>query len=79
MGFIKEMDSLARQFLWAGSLSSSKLSLLKWNIVYIPKQLGGLGLGHSILFGMALAAKLYWRWCVEQDQLWAKILSHKYL
>ena len=26
----------------------------------------------------ALAAKLYWRWCKNQDQDWAKILAHKY-
>lgn len=28
---------------------------------------------------MALAAKFYWAWYVEQDQLWARILLHKYL
>ncbi|XP_059064039.1 uncharacterized protein LOC131856346 [Cryptomeria japonica] len=30
------------------------------------------------LTGVALAAKLYWRWCKEQDKSWAKILSQKY-
>lgn len=44
-----------------------------------PKWLGGLGLRHSVLFGMAMAAKLYWRWCLEHDQLWANIFSHMHL
>lgn len=57
--FLKGLDSLARQFLWAGSLSSSKWSLVNWDLVCSPKQSGGLGLRQSVLFGEALAAKLY--------------------
>ena len=26
----------------------------------------------------ALAAKIYWRWCSGQHQLWAHIITHKY-
>lgn len=25
-----------------------------------------------------MAANVFWRWCVEQDHLWAKIIAHKY-
>lgn len=78
VSFIKELDSLARHFLWVGSLQSSKWSLVKWDIVCSPKQFRGLGLRQSLLFSVAQAAKLYWRWCVEQDHLWARILSHNY-
>lgn len=78
MSFVKSLDSLARQFLWAGNLSSTKWSLIKWETVCSPKRFGGLGLRQSLLSGIALAAKLYWRWCVEQDRVWARILSHKY-
>ena len=79
MSFVKDLDSLARQFLWAGNLSSTKWSLVRWEVVCSPKQFGGLGLRQSLLTGTALAAKLYWRWCVEQDQVWARILTQKYL
>ena len=78
MSFVKSLDSLARQFLWAGNLSSTKWSLIKWETVCSPKRFGGLGLRQSFLSGTALAAKLYWRWCVEQDRVWTRILSHKY-
>jgi hypothetical protein len=53
--------------------------LVRWEVVCSPKQYGGLGLRQSALIGEALAAKLYWRWCNEQDKSWAKIISHKYL
>ena len=78
VSFVKSLDSLARQFLWAGNLSSTKWSLIKWETVCSPKRFGGLGLRQSFLSGTALAAKLYWRWCVEQDRVWTRILSHKY-
>lgn len=60
MGFVREMDALARQFLWAGSLMSSKWSPIKWDTICCPKQYGGLGLRQSPLVGEALEAKLYW-------------------
>lgn len=59
MSFVRSLDSLARQFLWAGNLSLTKWSLIKWEVVCSPKQFGGLGLQQSVLFGTALVAKLY--------------------
>ncbi|XP_057868067.2 uncharacterized protein LOC131075253 [Cryptomeria japonica] len=79
MYFLKEFDALSRQFLWSGNLLSSKWSLVKWESVCRPKQEGGLGLRSASLNGKALAAKLYWRWCTHQHQLWARILNLKYL
>lgn len=42
------------------------------------KHAGGLGFHLMALIVIALAVKLYWRWCNDQDQEWAKILTHKY-
>lgn len=78
-GFVKDLDALARQFLWASNFSGSKWSLVKWEIVCSLKQLGGLCLRWATLSEQALAVNLYWRWCVEWDQVWARILAHKYL
>ena len=44
VSFVKSLDSLARQFLWAGNLSSTKWSLIKWETICSPKRFGGLGL-----------------------------------
>ncbi|XP_057842111.2 uncharacterized protein LOC131051557 [Cryptomeria japonica] len=79
MYFLQEFDALSRQFLWSGNLSTSKWSLLKWETVCRPKAEGGLGLRLTILNGKVLAANLFWRWYSYQDQLWARILNHKYL
>ena len=76
--FLKEFDALSRQFLWSGNLQNTKWSLINWDTVCRPKKEGGLGLRSAILCGQALAAKLYWRWCSNQSQLWAHILSYKY-
>ncbi|XP_059066340.1 uncharacterized protein LOC131061549 [Cryptomeria japonica] len=78
LSFAGRVQLLQSVFLWAGNLSSTKWSLIKWETVCSPKRFGGLGLRQSLLSGIALAAKLYWRWCVEQDRVWARILSHKY-
>ena len=79
IGFLKDLDSVMRQFLWAGFLETSKWSLVKWEVVCSPKHFGGLGLRQSALSGEALAAKLYWRWWNELDKSWAMVLSQIYL
>ena len=33
MGFLKELDSVVRQFLWMGCLETSKWSLVRWEVV----------------------------------------------
>ncbi|XP_057871389.2 uncharacterized protein LOC131077832 [Cryptomeria japonica] len=77
--FMRKFDALSRQFLWSRNLLSSKWSLVKWESVCRLKHAGGLGLRSMALMVSALAAKLYWRWCNNQDQEWAKILSFKYV
>ena len=61
VGFLKDLDSMVRQFLRAGCFESSKWSLVRWEVVSSLKQYGGLGLRQSAVTGEALAAKLYWR------------------
>jgi len=76
--FLKEFDALSRQFLWSGNLCSTKWSLVNWAAVCRPKKEGGLGLRSALLSSQALAAKIYWRWCSGQYQLWNPIITHKY-
>ena len=76
--FVRDFDALSQQFLWSGTLLSSKWSLVKWECVCRPKYVGGLGLRSMSLLVMALATKMYWRWCNNQHSDWAKILTHKY-
>ena len=76
--FVRDFDALSRQFLWSGTLLSSKWNLVKWEQVCRPKHAGGLGLRSMALIVTTLAAKLYWRWCNNQQLDWAKILTHKY-
>lgn len=66
--FVREFNALSHQFIWFGSLLSAKWSLVKWEFVCRPKHVGELGLRSMALVCKALAAKLYWRWCNNQDQ-----------
>lgn len=68
IGVMKEFDALSHQFLWSRNLFSSKWSLVNWDMVCLPKFAGGLGLKCMALGIKALATKLYWRWCNNQDQ-----------
>ena len=51
---------------------------VKWDFVTKPKLLGGLGLQSAKGKNIALLAKLNWRFHIECDALWAKVLKYKY-
>ena len=75
----KELDRMARKFLWEGAKGERKWALVGWDKVTQPKVKGGLGLRKSKLNNKALAGKLYWRWISQPTSLFSRILTSKYL
>ena len=53
--------------------------MIRWEIVTLPKELGGLGLHNMKDRNNALLAKLCWRLAYGQEAPWAKMLMAKYL
>jgi hypothetical protein len=51
---------------------------VKWNILAIPKSLGGWGLKNIHLFSQALPAKVGLR-LITTDNLWTKVVTRKYI
>ncbi|OVA12650.1 Reverse transcriptase zinc-binding domain [Macleaya cordata] len=74
---INKLEAKQRDYWW-GKDSPKGLYLKSWSAICKPKSVGGLGFKNLQLFNKSLMAKLAWRMLTEQDQLWVKVLKHKY-
>jgi hypothetical protein len=77
-GTLEKLRRTCFRFLWAGSKEHFVLPWVKWNIMVVPKLLGGWGLKNIHLFSKALAAKVGWR-LITTDILWTKVVTQKYI
>ncbi|GAV71321.1 hypothetical protein CFOL_v3_14815 [Cephalotus follicularis] len=68
---IKECERTLRRFLWGGSGSSVKQSLVKWDKVCTPCQEGGLGIKNMKIWNKALLLKQVWNLLTDQS-LWVQ-------
>ena len=62
----EKLVSLQRKFLWGEGPDKNKIAWIKWNIVCLPKEKGGLGLKDINTFNLALLGK--WRWNLFQHE-----------
>ena len=60
-GVIKKITAIQRQFLWSGSLDKNSMSLVKWETIQLPKNLGGLSIGNLLHKNTSLLFKWLWR------------------
>ena len=72
------MGKLQRNFLWSGINGDSKFHLMKWAKVCKPMQVGGLGIRRLRSFNIALLGKWLWRYGLETDALWRRVIEAKY-
>ena len=72
------MEKLQRDFLWSGISGESKLHLVKWARVCKPLQVGGLGIRQLKSFNSALLGKWLWRYGMETNALWWRVIEVKY-
>ena len=52
--------------------------MVKWATVRTSISLGGLGIRKIRLFNIALLGKWLWRFGIEKDALWRKVIDLKY-
>ena len=69
-----KIEKLQRDFLWG----DSKTHLLGWKKVCMPKANGGLGIRKLTTFNKALLGKWLWRFGVEENRLWRRVVALKF-
>ena len=69
---------LQRRFLWGGDQQQHKIAWVKWDIVCLPKEAGGLGVKDTNSFNLSLLGKWKWSLFQSQGELWARVLESKY-
>lgn len=78
-GIIKKINALQRRFLWGGGEKNRPLALVAWDIILeLPKIIGGLGCGNILHRNLALLLKWVWRFLIEPNALWRKVVCAKY-
>ncbi|WRX10498.1 Reverse transcriptase zinc-binding domain - like 2 [Theobroma cacao] len=71
----KKLESIQRNFLWAGNGEKKKIHFVNWTTVCKPKSQGGLGILDLELKNRALLSKWLWRYANEPDYLWRIVVA----
>ena len=75
---LDNIDRVNRNFLWGSVDDAKKVHWVGWHKITKPKAEGGLGIQAAKGRNQALLAKLNWRFRMEKDALWVKVLNSKY-
>ena len=73
------IDKMMRDFIWGSTEERRRMHMVRWSIVILPKELGGLGLYSMKHRNEAILAKLCWRLAYEEGKPWTNMLLAKYL
>uniref|UniRef100_A0A803PQB5 Reverse transcriptase n=1 Tax=Cannabis sativa TaxID=3483 RepID=A0A803PQB5_CANSA len=76
---IKEIEKLCRGFLWGLKDNRSRVHLISWERVCLPKAYGGLGFKDGTKWNKASLARFIWDLMNKKDLLWVKWINSNYL
>ncbi|KAJ0918826.1 putative RNA-directed DNA polymerase [Helianthus annuus] len=71
---IKNLESIRRTFFWGGTEDKSKANWIAWDNVISSVEYGGVGFGSLKDANLAMLAKWWWRFKVEKEGLWRKVI-----
>ena len=75
---LEVLDRVTKNFIWGSTQDKRKVHMVGWSKVTKSKEEGGLGLQVAKPKNISLLAKLNWRFRMEKDKDWAKVLRIKY-
>ncbi|RZC29668.1 putative ribonuclease H protein [Glycine soja] len=75
---VDKLLSLQRNFMWGGNQDHKKIPSVKWDVICLPKNDGGLGIKDLSKFNAALRGTWIWDLSFNQYQLWVTVLNSKY-
>jgi len=65
-------------FLWSKHDSNRGFHWVSWDEICCPNEDGGLGIKPLRTMNEALKTKWLWRFAIEDDALWKKVILSKY-
>jgi len=71
----QEIIRLQRKFLWGGNKEGRPMALVKWELVQLSKEKGGLGVGDIEVKNAALLLKWWWKFATAEDQMWKRVIN----
>ena len=77
-GLCESITSIIRQFWWGSKQGRRRPCWVSWDVITLPKNLGGLGFRDMELFNLALLARQSWKLLNEPDTLSARLLKAVY-
>lgn len=75
---INQLEKIQRDFLWNSDREGRKIHWVGWKNVCKPMNQGGLGIKSLSTISRALLDKWLWRFGVERNALWWKLVEAKY-
>ena len=67
-----------QRFLWKGVDGDGGDHLIEWKMVIRPKNKVGLSIGRLKEKNKSLLLKWLWRFPLEQESIWAKVIRSKF-
>jgi hypothetical protein len=76
-GVLKKLDTIRYKFFWEGDSHKKKYHLAKWDILYLPKDQGGMGITNLHIKNICLLSKWLYR-LLNEEGVWQQLLINKY-
>lgn len=64
-GVINKITAIQPQFLWSGDMGKKALPLVRWDVIQLPRKMGGLSVGNLLLRNLALLFKWIWHFSLN--------------